>query len=293
VTRLAPPQVMLGAASPLLGPALAGRPRTGVVLARFPTAIYVAFGEHHEVLPVVASDALMLPTAVRLPLAARDLEWGVGPGDSVAVGQSVVRLPGWSIRLVRQWRPAQVTAVPMATPERLLTLADWLTSADAVDGDLAGRAGAVLQAVLRADLPATDQLVRRLLGAGSGLTPSGDDALCAVLLVLNGLGAAPAVEVAGACVARAWTATTSLSASLLDAAREGYAVPEVAALVRAALGGDAEAASTALTEVLAIGHSSGRDLVAGLAGCLQVLARTPRSVPPPTATHQPAGRGNP
>ena len=126
--------------------------------------------------------------------------------------------------------------------------------------------------------PACTQMV----GAGAGLTPSGDDALCAVLLVLRGVGADGAHTLVRAAVSAAAHRTTSLSASLLHAAAEGYAVPAVADLVRAVLCDDPAAGGPALAAVLAIGHSSGRDLVAGIAGALHVLAAPPApSVPPP------------
>jgi hypothetical protein len=113
------------------------------------------------------------------------------------------------------------------------------------------------------------------VGAGSGLTPSGDDALCGVLLALRAVGGG-AADAAAASVADAVRGaargTTSLSASLLGAAAQGYAVPEVVRLVSAAVGGDPSETSRALPAVLAIGHTSGADLVAGLAGAVDALA---------------------
>jgi len=97
--------------------------------------------------------------------------------------------------------------------------------------------------------------------------------------------------------------TTSLSAALLVAAGEGYAVPDVARLVTLVVGagsigrndrpepvpGAGSRASlrpigpsggltdpTSLTDlvgrVLAIGHSSGRDLLSGVSGALRAVA---------------------
>ncbi|MGN6634086.1 MAG: oxamate carbamoyltransferase subunit AllH family protein, partial [Oryzihumus sp.] len=90
--------------------------------------------------------------------------------------------------------------------------------------------------------------------------------------------------------------TTPLPAARLAAPAGGYAVPQVAALVTAALRGDEAVTATTQEDVLAIGHSSGRDLASGLAGCLRVLALLPHAVPPPTAPEpapQPAGRDLP
>jgi Protein of unknown function (DUF2877) len=268
-----------GAASPLSRGALAGPPFEGLVLAAFPAALYLSVGAHHEVLPVVASDALMLPTATRLSAPGRDLVWGVEPGDTVTVGRSGVELPGWRVRLVREWRPARVAAVArLAEPRLLSELADML-SRHLRARALMDQASAVCSAARSGDGAATGLGVGQLVGAGQGLTPGGDDALCAVLLALNGVGAPLPVALLGAAVRHRWTSTTSLSASLLHAARRGYAAPEVVTLVDRALRGDLPGARASMAATLAIGHSSGADLVAGLAGALRVLADAPSPIP--------------
>ncbi|HSO64130.1 MAG TPA: DUF2877 domain-containing protein, partial [Ornithinibacter sp.] len=108
--------------------------------------------------------------------------------------------------------------------------------------------------------------VAGLLGRGSGLTPSGDDALAGALLVAHALGAAAPLA---AAVRARLAATTAVSAALLDAAADGFAARDVVTLVDAALAGDDDAVAVVLPHVLAIGHSSGRDLVTGVAAALQ------------------------
>ena len=271
-----------GAGSPLSRVVLAGPTRQAQVLASFPTVLYLSAGEHHHILPVLASDALMLPTGTRLSAPGRDIVWGVVAGDSVAVGEAAITLPGWRIRLVREWRPARVRVVSgLAEPGLLSELADSL-SRHANAPELVDQASAVFRAARRGEEAGLRRGVRELLGAGQGLTPSGDDVLCALLLVLGGLGDVEPIALLGAAVTDQWSRTTSLSASLLNAARSGYAVPQVVALVRSSLGGNLTGVSESLTSTLAIGHSSGRDLVAGVAGCLLELARFPsaeRGVP--------------
>jgi hypothetical protein len=115
--------------------------------------------------------------------------------------------------------------------------------------------------------------VRGLVGAGAGLTPSGDDGLCGALLVLLAAGHPAAAHLAAAVTARL-DATTSLSASLLREAMEGYAVPAVVRLVSAAVRGRAAERESALADVLAIGHTSGADVAAGALAALDVLSRT-------------------
>ena len=268
----APLPDVAGAASPLARAVLTGPPREGLVLAALPAALYLSVGAHHEVLPVVASDALMLPTATRLSTPGRDIVWGVEPGDTVMVGRSAIQLPSWQVRLVREWRPARVGGVTqLAAPGLSSELAELLSHHVRAPG-LMDRASVVCSAARGGDDAAVRQGVGRLLGAGPGLTPSGDDALCAVLLVLGEAEEAEAAALLGAAVQELWSRTTSLSASLLDAARRGYAAPEVVTLVGRALRGDLPGTREAIASTLAIGHSSGADLVAGLAGALRVLA---------------------
>jgi Protein of unknown function (DUF2877) len=275
VTPQARQRAVPGAGSPLTHAVLVGPSRQATVLASFPTALYLSLGGHHDVLPVLASDAFILPTGTRLSTPGRDIVWGAEPGDPVTVGRSRITLPGWTVNVVREWRPARVRAVPVLAERGALSeLADRLACHASTTG-LVDQASAVCRAARRGDAAGLRRCVQRLLGAGQGLTPSGDDVLCAVLLVLAGVGEPAPIGLLGAAVQDQWSRTTSLSASMLDAARGGYALPEVVALVQGALSGNLAGVRKALTSTLAIGHWSGPDLVAGLAGSLHELARIP------------------
>jgi hypothetical protein len=284
------------AVSPLTAAALQAPPRRARVLAALPTALYLLLPEGHEqVLPVLAADALRLPTGLRLATPSAELAWGVDQGDDVVVGDGCVGLPAADVVAVRTWRPARVSSsqgdesspVDAARLRATLALLGPATEAtvlrelthDVATAALLGRTGRV------------GRLVRGLVGAGRGLTPSGDDALCGVLLGLRAAGAPAAAwaEVAAA-VESSLAATTSLSASLLLAATDGYAVPEVVTVVEAVVRGDGAASARALPGVLAIGHSSGADLLAGLAGTLDVLRRSDLDLPSSDNPHpQPEG----
>lgn len=254
------------AVSPLVAAELAGAPRRRRVLAAFPTCVYVELGAHERVLAVLAADAVALPIGVRLGLPSSEVRWGVEPGDHVVVGEGRVCLPRADVVAARALRPGRVRAgrpgagpaVPLPEPGVLGDLAHDLTAAA-----LAGRP---VQAG-----------VRGLVGVGRGLTPSGDDALCGVLLALAAVDA-PAARRARAAVrgavrsVLAWT--TSLSSALLDAAADGYAVPDVARLVTLAAGAGSTGRSETpklVERVLAIGHTSGRDLLAGVSGALRAV----------------------
>lgn len=190
-----------------------------------------------DVLPVETPRAAGLPTALRLGV---DVDgWGVVAGDHVAVGDGVVRLPAQEVAVVREWRPARVRRAPAAGAGQ-----DPLTALVSV-------------AATR-------------LGLGPGLTPSADDELCGLLLVARAAGLAVDLD---ACLPR----TTDLSASLVRAARRGYAVAPLVRLVDAGLCGRAGSAADR-DAVLALGHSSGPALLAGVARGLGALRGEGRSV---------------
>lgn len=100
--------------------------------------------------------------------------------------------------------------------------------------------------------------VARLVGRGDGLTPLGDDLLAGWLVTCRALGVAtPEVDVA---VRDALPRTTLLSATLLDCALHGEALPQLRAWL-AALGTPHLDDRTAA--LLAVGHSSGGGLLTG------------------------------
>ena len=244
---------------------LAQPPRPAVVLGSFPRALYLGMGEHADVLPLVAPSGLRLPTA--LTVATEVVGWGVQPGDEVLVGDGAIQLPGVCVRAVRTWRPTRVrTAVdgPPAWSTAAVAPLPWAEPARVLTQRLRSRQ----------DLSSA---VAALVGAGPGLTPSGDDVLCGVLLGmrLHGPESAALVPLLWREIERRLPATTSISAALLTEAAQGYAVPSVVRLTEAMLGADDVLVAQAAGEVLTIGHSSGSDLLGGLLGSLEALACSP------------------
>ena len=273
------------ALSPLVAAEVGGAPRSCRVLAAFPTCLYLDLGAHERVLAVLAADAVALPIGLRLVLPSHEVRWGTEPGAHVVVGEGRVRLPRADVVATRLLRPARVRPQPrrshpalgLPDPGVLADLAHDLTSAA-----LAGHSA--------------DPGVRGLVGVGRGLTPSGDDALCGILLALAAVDA-PRSRRALAAVRDAvhgvLPRTTSLSAALLVAAGSGYGVPDVVRLVTLLAG--ARPARDHLTNhrtnhledltarVLAIGHTSGRDLLSGVDGALRAVdAAEPVPTPPTT-----------
>lgn len=100
--------------------------------------------------------------------------------------------------------------------------------------------------------------VARLVGAGDGLTPRGDDVLCGWLALHRAAGlGTPAIDEA---IRARSEHTTLLSATLLDCAMHGEVVPQFAAYV-AALGTAGQ--SLAERDLLDVGHSTGSGLLEG------------------------------
>jgi hypothetical protein len=111
------------------------------------------------------------------------------------------------------------------------------------------------------------------VGAGPGLTPSGDDLLAGLLVAAHATGDArlPGWQ-AAIRDALSVHRTTAVSRALLHHALEGWATPELAAFLVAACGGDPAGPAGRL---LAVGHSSGAALAAG---ALHVLNSSPTAL---------------
>ncbi|HQY96505.1 MAG TPA: DUF2877 domain-containing protein [Phycicoccus sp.] len=274
MTALAP-----AAISALTAPVVATAARRGAscrVLAASPKGLYLHVdGDGRAgrgiVLPLLTADAWALPTAARMGHRSDEsdlLDRGLSIGDEVRLDEGGVQLPACTVRFVRTWQPARVpvTGRPTAGSDEATGAADgFVGTAGRDDRQRTGLALMITHALCTDD-PAPH--VRGLLGLGPGLTPSGDDALAGALLVLWASGVASPLP---AAVRAHLHRTTALSASLLAAAADGYAVQEVVAHVRAAVAGDVDAMVSTRHTVESIGHWSGRDLLSGIDTALCVL----------------------
>lgn len=110
--------------------------------------------------------------------------------------------------------------------------------------------------------------VASLVGAGSGLTPYGDDVLCGWLAMHRAAGVT--TSDVDAAVTALLPRTTMLSATLLECAMHGEVLPEFAAYVAALtdIHQDEPAAARALA---AVGHTSGAGLLEGARRALYEL----------------------
>ena len=195
---------------------------------------------------------LVGPDAVQVPCALRSRSRDPLPFDATSayVRQGVLHLDGTPLVVgrftdvgVRRLDPEGITrrATDSATP-------------------LVVPPTAVSEFVVRLCLPPnlTAAHVSLLLGRGDGLTPLGDDILAGWLTVHRAAGVpTPTID---RLVRAHFPRTTMLSATLLDCALHGEAIPEFASHL-AALGTPDEGAAT--TALYAVGHTSGAGLAYG------------------------------
>jgi len=223
------------AASTWVAGRLRGPRRSYPVVAVGPHAVYVDV--HGDCVGVVARDAVALPIGLRTTLdRLPDIK---GP---VNVGQGRVWFDEYAVAVTRIVDPG----VP-----RLGPLPAWSTP---VPVDLPASA-------LRALAAAEASAALELLGRGDGLTPSGDDVLAGWLVARHTTGR-PSGEVGAAVATHAADRTTSLSATLLGRAIVGEAIPQCRDLLTALHAG--AGVDGALAALLAVGHTSGAALAAGI-----------------------------
>ncbi len=105
-----------------------------------------------------------------------------------------------------------------------------------------------------------------LIGLGPGLTPSGDDFWCGVMIALHALGWSDEVlgKMSGAILARAGERTNRISRAHLACAARGQGAGALHGALAAMGLADAERLGSALRAVEKIGHTSGWDSLAGV-----------------------------
>jgi Protein of unknown function (DUF2877) len=245
--------------------ALTGPVQPADWLGASPSALYL-LTRCGTVLAIVSHDAVRLPCALVLASTAAELPLtGLAPGPArrltapASVGAGRIEWAGptgpVTIAGVREWAPSTVT-VGSSRP----TSPDALSAAVEA-GDIGVEADRVARLASVADEAAQFAAVADLLGRGPGLTPSGDDVVAGFLLGARAFG--QATPGATSAVDRlAAGATTALSAQLLRHAVRGECIAQVAAAVAALTGRPAPAA--AVDHLLAVGHTSGTALAAGL-----------------------------
>ncbi len=152
----------------------------------------------------------------------------------------------------------------------------------AVSKMLANTSGQLRNALLRQDVYDACAQARLLIGLGPGLTPSGDDFLVGLFAALN-VHQAPLYGLRAVCVemvAGAERATNAISYAALSKASTGRVRACMAELIKQLIHGETGAFAAPLARVLAIGSTSGSDIVAGIVSGLRLQLEFERSDTP-------------
>ena len=116
---------------------------------------------------------------------------------------------------------------------------------------------------------------RGMAGLGNGLTPAGDDFLMGVFYAMWAKWASPRLRpLLEVMLDAASPRTTALSVTWLRAAARGEAAEPWHRLVEALADSDQGTLQTAAEGILVMGHSSGRDALAGFTAGLEALSKS-------------------
>ncbi|WP_425840392.1 DUF2877 domain-containing protein [Streptomyces fractus] len=240
---------------------LAGPPRPARVLAVARQALYLLPYGGDLPLAVVVPQAVRVPTAVVLPRAAGERPFdGMAVGDAGRIGGGRVAVGQLSLTAGEFWEPPRAQDTPHGPA--LARLAR-LRPPRPLAAEVRPAATALVRGLARGTPNTQRRTADALLGLGAGATPSGDDFLCGLLLAARLSPLPPTwLPVLVATAEQAGTRTPPVSAALLRHAADGHCIPQVAALLHAASTGTDLTAPVA--DLLAVGHSSGSDLLHGL-----------------------------
>jgi Protein of unknown function (DUF2877) len=222
---------------------------------------------------------------------------GINPGQSALISQRRIRIGDaaqFTLDRCELWR-----APPWPTPlslDRLTGAADALACFAMVEAPreglarqvLCSHAGGLLSRIARRRITSFEHWlydvlkvndaaenalpnpVQGLIGLGRGLTPSGDDFLVGALALLDALAERKAFGWLACGLTHASPALTSpLSHCLLRAAAAGYVGEKLYQAVSSVIAGKVDSAITAVRK---IGHSSGWDMLTGIATTLKIFA---------------------
>jgi hypothetical protein len=254
------PLATSAAGSAFLRELISGPDSSAERLGSFRTAIYLRLARG-DVIGVLSRDAVRLPLGLVLPTSSLDFPLNrlVGP---IRVGSGRVQIGDWRFHVSRVVSvQAPVSLVPRTDSHALVCKELRRTR-------VIGSHPALLP-FLRADPGSArlmPEIVDRLLGAGPGLTPSGDDFLAGLLVAARAFGL-PIADLCARVLAAAPGGTTDLSAALLRCACRGEAIPQVSALL-SAMSQESERVTRlhdALRGLCAVGHTSGEAMAIGVA----------------------------
>jgi len=291
----------------LLAADIVASQQDGAVLAAFERSFYLEIGD--RLLAVVSGDLQDGPINICLLKTGPITALGIMPGQVFSMtADGLARKDGLNIALsgAAIWAPESV-ALPIdrrvlengldrlcnqldakqRQTDSLLQFFHGEGAEGTAEGTAVLRAASPSLQVLDHRLPAwfsgsplDDDIknIESLLGLGPGLTPSGDDLLCGVLIACSELGELRVARQLGqGLLSAAKDRTHLISQAHLGAAIEGYGAAPLHSLLKAVIMDEGEEMSEALDAILKIGHSSGGDALGGIILTLRAyLAHTSR-----------------
>jgi len=299
--------ICVAAASSALRAVLAAPARPAECLGVTRGALYLKIARPPGALVVLSHDAVRLPCGLVLPTTSAELpltalarpnfmileSYACGSVHnsqgswSIVIGDGAVSWTGPAgpvvVRATREWAPPRLARGEVAAAA-LAAARAGLSGSDPGAGSprLADLAAAARDPDASA---AAISAATSLLGAGPGLTPSGDDVLAGFLAGAAAFGIdATALREATELLAPA--RTTALSAVLLRHAARGECIDELAGLAAVLTTQPPrgpELAGPAVSRLLSVGHTSGAALALGLLTAAEsaLRAQTPPASWPP------------
>ena len=219
-------------------------------------------------------------------------------GASTSIAHGAIRIGGVALDTTHaeRWRPAPWPSAPrrkgaLQALQRLQCLAAEQAPVDGLARTVLGLAGDQRSPLARVAQPRVVRLRAwmtarpsesagapppvDLLGLGPGLTPSGDDVLCGLLVALHAVGRTDMAHELDAEIAKAAPCATSpISGAFLRAAAEGLGCEALHAAIAAILEGQIEILARRVEALGRIGHTSGWDALAGALLVLQAFGTT-------------------
>ncbi len=230
--------------------------------------------EHPELLSLTAACVARAPRSLQLGIDRMD-HHGIAVGDDVSSDGHTLRI-GESLVIILaatpMWDESATDGLPLAPRvellEALLGAPRCLLETSEFERAIAERVEsgitALRAAVLECNEDATHRAAASLVGLGIGLTPTGDDVLTGASFVASRLGGPLGLlhKVVASVVEAG--ATNDISLTAMRCALRGRAVQPIEDLYAWLCGADVHNPHQLVTDVLAIGHTSGADLALGL-----------------------------
>lgn len=245
----------------------------GRVHSTFRSVVNVAT-EHPELFSVTAASVARAPRSLQVCLDRMD-EADIRVGDDVVSDGHTLRIGGSFVAVVSAtpaWEERRHSGAPTAS--RVDRLSTMLGTPLSLMGDsefehaVAERVKAGITAlhtaVLAGDAEGTQRAASSLVGLGIGLTPTGDDVLTGAAYAATHLrGSLDLVHRAVVDVVETG-ATNDISMTAMRCALRGRAVAPIEDLYSWLCGANTHSLNRLVTDVQAIGHTSGADLALGL-----------------------------